>query len=439
MEHRFKIDYSLLLLYLTLIFLGWLNLYSAKYNTHFPSIFATGAEYGKQFIWILVALFLGIAILFLETLWIYRAVYAFYLFCLLLLLGVFFTDAVNGSRSWFKLPGLSFQPSELAKTATALVVARYLSAQSGGINNLGAKINTTLLIGLPALLILMQPDAGTFLVFFSFLLVLYREGLSGELLFSGIFCIVLAVLTLFLKDTTFNIDALDLYLPAKFVVVFSLVIISLMLRFINYRSLPPYQRRKEKPLGIFWFLFIGFCMLFVYTVEWSFENVLKAHQKDRINLLLGLIEDKSGVGYNMHRALSAIGSGGLEGRGYKQSLLANDEFKHVPEQGTDFIFCSIGEEWGFIGSSVVVALFVAFLLKILFLAERQRSKFVRIYAYSVCSILFFHFLINLGMVIGLLPVIGIPLPFFSYGGSSFLGFSLMVFVLLRLDGEKKIY
>ena len=229
----------------------------------------------------------------------------------------------------------------------------------------------------------------------------------------------------------------DIFTPSFFIIL-GILILATFTRLINFRAMPPSERRKSRFLAPQWILVMSVILVFVFFVEWTFQNVLKSHQKDRINLLLGLIEDKSGVGYNIHRALTAIGSGQFFGKGYRKSLLANDEFKHVPEQGTDFIFCSIGEEWGFVGSSFIILLFTVFLIRIIWIAEKQKAIFTRIYAYSIASIFFAHFMINLGMVIGLLPVIGIPLPLFSYGGSSFIGFSLLIFLLLRFNGEKKL-
>ena len=434
-----KIDYLLLVIYLLLLFLGVLSIYSAKFHPLHPEIFSLHTEYGRQLMWAIISLALGFAILVLDIRFLYRLIYPAYIVSIVLLLVVLFTEPINGARSWFRvLNFLSFQPSELAKLSTSLIVARYLGTQGVHVRELSTRLNVTFFIGLPIVLITLQPDIGTVLVFLFFILVLYREGLSGDILFVGLFCLITGVLVLFLRETALSLTNFDTNIPAKWLLVAMLLILSVLVRLINYRALQPSQRRKHKFLQPQWLLMTLGAIAFVFTVEWSFQNILKAHHRDRINLLLGLLEDKSGVGYNIHRALTAIGSGQFWGKGYKNSILANDEFKHVPEQGTDFIFCSIGEEWGFVGSSIVVLLFTLFLTRIIWVAEKQKATFARVYAYCVAAIFFAHFLINIGMVIGVLPVIGIPLPFFSYGGSSLICFSLLFFLLLRFNGDKKL-
>ena len=434
-----KIDFTLFTLYLLLALVGLASVYSAKFHPAHPEIFALQTEYGRQLLWIVLSLSVGFAILLLDARWMYRLIYHGYIFSMLLLVLVLLSEPINGSRSWFRLiGGFSFQPSELAKIFTSLILARYLSTANIKIKDLTTKISASFFIGLPALLILLQPDPGTVLVFVFFIFVLYREGLSSDFLFIGLYCVTMSVLVLFFRENTLSFTPFNWAISAKFLLVFLILLLGFLIRLINFRALPPSEKRKTKFLTLSWMGYLFGAVGFIFIVEWIFQNVLKSHHRDRIHLLLGLLEDKSGVGYNIYRALTAIGSGQFWGRGYQKSILANDEFKHVPEQGTDFIFCSIGEEWGFAGSSLIILIYTLFLLRIIVIAERQKTAFPRIFAYCVGSIFFAHFLINIGMVIGLLPVIGIPLPFISYGGSSFLGFSVLVFLLLRFNGEKKL-
>jgi len=296
---------------------------------------------------------------------------------------------------------------------------------------MSTKVKASAIIAIPALLILMQPDTGTVLVFTAFILVLYREGLSGNILLLGLLAMILAVFSLLLKAT--SVDFFGTAIGGQYVLMIFIVVLSVLAFFFIQRFILPRFRRRN------YILLIGTAvgsLLFIGTLDQVFENVLEPHQKIRINILLGLAEDPQGAGYNVKQSKTAIGSGGFSGKGYLDGTLT--KYKYVPMQSTDFIFCTIGEEWGFVGSSVVILIFLALMLRIVFIAERQRSNFTRIYGYSVACILFLHVLINVGMTIGLAPVIGIPLPFFSYGGSSLWGFTLMLFILLKLDTERLV-
>jgi rod shape determining protein RodA len=316
----------------------------------------------------------------------------------------------GGATSWFKLGEFKFQPSEFAKFTTALALAKYYSALHIKHVSFQEKLKTYVIVILPFLLIILQNDLGTALIYVAFILVLYREGLSGNILIFGILIALLFFLTLVIEKT---------------ILISILVTIALLIYLLS--------RRKKKEL----FLILGIlisCTVFIFSVNYIFNDVLAPHQKQRINILLGKEFDPHGAGYNLIQSKIAIGSGGFSGKGFLNGTQTRFDF--VPEQSTDFIFCTIGEEWGFAGSFFFIILFVGLLLRILFLAERQRSSFSRIYGYSVAAILFIHFVINIGMTIGLLPVIGIPLPFISYGGSSLLGFTILLFIFLNLDSYR---
>ena len=294
---------------------------------------------------------------------------------------------------------------------------------------------TALILGIPCVLVLLQPDAGTFIIFTSFILVLYREGYAGNMLLFMVIAIIIAVITLLVADSSFELPLTDIKLSGKAGIIITLVVLVgifalLIKNFILKRN------RKSLYKSLFGSLLVA--VIFVNFIEVGYSNILQSHQKVRIDLLLGKIDDPDGDGYNINRAKAAIGSGGFIGKGYKQATLANAHQKHVPMQSTDFIFCTWSEERGFIGSFLLVSLYTFLLLKIVVIAERQRSHFTRVYAYCVGSIFFYHFLINVGMAIGLAPVIGIPLPFFSYGGSSMMSFSVLIFILIKLDSERKI-
>ena len=319
-------------------------------------------------------------------------------------------STIAGSKSWIQIGGFSFQPSEFAKFGTALAVAHYL----GGINTDFSKLKTQMIayamVLFPMMLVLMQGDTGSSLVFLVFILVFYREGMSGNILLIGLAAVVLFLLTLYFS---------------KWYVMIGLAVLFIILMFFIERS----KKNIWKMIAVF-----AVSAMFVFSVDFFFYEVLKQHQRNRINIILGIEKDTRGVGYNLHQSKIAIGSGGFSGKGYMQGTMTKYNF--VPEQHTDFIFCTIGEEFGFIGSFLLLSLYLAFLIRLILLAERQRSPFSRIYGYAIASIIFFHLMVNIGMTIGLMPVIGIPLPFLSYGGSSLLMFSLMFFVFLKQDANK---
>ncbi len=330
---------------------------------------------------------------------------------LLVLVGVlFFGSTVAGSKSWFKIGGFAIQPAEFAKFATALAMARYLSTLNVDMRKLKTKIISVSILIAPALLILLQNDTGSALVYFSFVIVLFREGFSGSIFIVGIMMAVLFILTLLFGE---------IYVISGLVLV-TIAIISMSKKI----------RRSWKPI----LSILVISSAFVFSVNYSFENVLEPHQKKRINVLLGIEKDLRGAGYNVNQSKIAIGSGGLTGKGFRNGVLTRYNF--VPEQSTDFIFCTVGEEWGFLGVTTLIILFLILLIRIVLLAERQRSKFSRIYGYGVASILFFHFSINIGMTIGLAPVVGIPLPFLSYGGSSLWAFTVLLFIFLKQDANR---
>jgi rod shape determining protein RodA len=341
---------------------------------------------------------------------------------------------IKGARSWFQIGSASIQPSEFAKLACSLAIAKYLGSVNVKIQDFKTKLYVVLLLVFPAFLILMQPDPGTMLVFISFIFVMYREGLSGNVLLFGFFASIILVIGIFLKasDSSINIFSIDFY--GNY--VFSLVLLlvgGLIFLIIKLFVLPRY--RKAKYVGVIWATIIA--IIITLGVSYVYDNIFKDRHRDRFQIMFGIKEDRKGVGYNIYQALAAIGSGETNGKGYLKGTLSNNRYKHVPEQNTDFIFCSYAEEWGYLGNLVFIALYITLLVRIIIISERQRSKFTRIFGYCVASIFFFHFMINVAMVIGLAPVIGIPLPLFSKGGSSILTFTVMIFILLRLDAERK--
>ena len=444
------VDWSLVVIYFLLVIFSVSNIYSAVYDPEVPGLFNIGTEHGKQIMWIGISLFLGIIIMFLDGALIRKLSYWIYGAVLLLLVGVLFMPAINGAHSWFGFGSFGIQPSELAKLGACLALAAHLSTTTAvrertqankslsfGTLQYIIKMNwkTLVILGVPAALVLLQPDAGTFIIFTSFILVLYREGYAGNILLFLLVGVIIAVITLILADTSFMLPLLKIKMGGKFGIVMALLTMGLIsLIFIRYFIL----KRNRSPLYRALAGSLIVAVLFVNVIEWGYSTLLAEHQKERIDLVLGKIEDPDGKGYNINRAKAAIGSGGFTGKGYMQATLANASQKHVPMQSTDFIFCTWSEERGFIGSFILVLLYSIMLIKIVSIGERQRSKYTRIYAYCVAGVFFYHFMINIGMAIGLAPVIGIPLPLFSYGGSQVLTFSLLLFILIKLDSERKI-
>ena len=426
-----QVDWILVALYFLLVLLGIANLYSSAYSPDHPGLFDLSQEYGKQIMWAGLCAVLAIIILIIDSqFWNTFAFHIYGVVLFLLLCVLIFGAERNGAKSWFGVGAFGIQPSEFAKFATALVVAKYLSMIGVKIQDAASKIFTAGLIGAPAFLILLQPDAGTLLVFMAFILVMYREGLSGNILLIGLSSGVVAILSLMTGQS--EVDLMGVIIPGQYVL--STIIFGLGLAgfFLIRAFVLPRNRRSALTYLI---LGVVVSITLIFTVNFVFQNALMEHQRDRIELTLGLKVDPE-KSYNVDQALSAIGSGRVIGKGYREGTLSNNQYKWVPMQSTDFIFCSIGEEWGFVGASIIIILFTILLIRIIMIAERQRSKFTRIYGYSVACILFFHLLINVGMAIGLAPVIGIPLPFFSYGGSSLLGFTILLFVFIKLDADR---
>ncbi len=406
-----NIDWVTVLVYSLLIFIGWLSIFTASAGEDVTTLFDISTRYGKQLMWIGLSVLLASIIMIIDAKFFSTFSYVFYLGMLLILVGVlFFGSTVAGSKSWFKIGGFAIQPAEFAKFATALAMAKYLSTLNVDMRKLKTKIISTTILLAPALLILLQNDTGSALVYFSFVIVLFREGFSGLIFVVGITMAILFILTL---------------LFSEIYVISGLVAITIAVIAMSKKI-----RSSWKP--ILSILIIS--SAFVFSVNYAFENVLEPHQKKRINVLLGIEQDLRGAGYNVNQSKIAIGSGGLTGKGFRNGVLTRYNF--VPEQSTDFIFCTVGEEWGFLGVTTLIILFLILLIRIVILAERQRSKFSRIYGYGVASILFFHTTINIGMTIGLAPVVGIPLPFLSYGGSSLWAFTVLLFIFLKQDANR---
>ncbi|UOB18713.1 rod shape-determining protein RodA [Abyssalbus ytuae] len=415
-----NIDWITVLLYLILVFIGWLNIYSTTITEEAGSIFNLNLPYGKQLLFIGLSSVLIIIVISLEAKFYERFSSIIYLIFLVLLAGLFiFGKNINGATSWYNFGGFSFQPSEFAKIATALAVSKHLSDFQTNISDIKHQLQTLLIIGIPAVLIIAQPDPGSALVFSAFFFVMYREGLSMAYLIIGTLIIALFITTLMFG--------------VKWVVIGMGILLSLLYFF----------RRKSKKKFSF-LLFIGIItltFLFSLSVKYIFDNVFEQRHRDRFSLWLRLEKDpekleeiRKTIGYNTHQSETTIGSGGLTGKGFLEGTRTKGNF--VPEQHSDYIFTTVGEEWGFVGTTSIVILFTLLLLRLIILAERQKSKFSRIYGYGVASILFFHFAINIGMVIGLLPTIGIPLPLFSYGGSGLWGFTILIFIFLKLDANR---
>lgn len=406
----------MILFYLTFIFIGWITIYAATYSETEYDIFDLSTKYGKQFIWILLSVVLIILVLAIDKKFYERFSGIFYVISILSLIGLFvFGKNINGATSWYSFGGFGIQPSELAKTATALAIANYLSELNQDLRKLPSQLKAFGIIMLPAILITLQPDPGSALVYGSLILVLYRFDLPLYYLIIGFLALILFVITL--------------YFGYFYTLIIAATFITIFLIYLNFKN--------KKFIRHNWMSFIliyFFTALFILSVDFVFNNVFEQRHRDRFNIVLGKDVDDQGIGYNTAQSVITISSGGLKGKGFLQGDRTQGDF--VPEQQTDYIYSTVGEEWGFLGSSLVIILFVAFLLRLLYIAERQKSVFSKVYAYATVAIFFFHFTINIGMVIGLLPTIGIPLPFFSYGGSSLWGFTILLFILIRLDADR---
>ena len=459
-----NIDWVSILLYLLLVLIGWLNIYAAVYDENHSSIFDISQKYGKQLIWIGAAFVLAFLVLLTDSKFFTTFSMVIYGIMIFLLIAVlFFGTETKGARSWFEVGDFRIQPAEFAKFATNLAIAYVMSRHNFKVMRFSSLLTIGLILALPSGLIILQNDTGSALVYSSFILVLFREGLHGSIL---LLCFVAAAIFIMaLLYTPFTVllviiggtliafyyyrhDIRELFQIILFIGcgfglfvlikwMFNLSISDYYMLLIVYvitsiTSIYPIYKRKMKNM-ITLLLISWLCVGAAPSVNYAFDH-LQPHQQDRINELLGIKVDPKGTGYNVTQSKIAIGSGGLLGKGFLQGTQTKLNF--VPEQSTDFIFCTVGEEWGFIGSTLVIVLLAVFILRIIKLAERQRSSFSRIYGYGVASILFFHVAVNIGMTIGMAPVIGIPLPFFSYGGSSLWSFTILIFIFLRLDANR---
>ena len=472
---KYALDWTTIFYFVVLILMGWISIYGASYDFDQASIFDFSQRAGKQFIWILTAFAIGGMLLLVDSKMYNIFAYLIYAGAILLLIiTIFVAPDIKGSRSWLVIGPISFQPAELAKMATALALSKFMSSYNYKLKNWKDLIPLGMIIFLPFSLIILQNETGSALVFMAFLLMLYREGMNGIVLLIGAFAVILFVVVIRLSIIPIQIDrgtlgivlAMSIIMLVQIVYAFffaknrkealillfgtlAIALISFILNIwlhLNYDYvamfivissclywilLELFFRYKK-----YWFIVIFSLgsVLFSFSSYYLFEKVLEPHQQIRIKVLLNMENDLNGAGYNVNQSKIAIGSGGFLGKGFLNGT--QTKLKYVPEQDTDFIFCTVGEEHGFWGSTLVLFVYWLLLMRLLRIAERQRDQFSRVYAYCVASILFFHLMINIGMVLGIMPVIGIPLPFFSYGGSSLWGFTILLFILLRLDAAR---
>ncbi len=409
------LDWPTMLLYFLMVLLGWLNIYAAVYDAELhQSIFDVSQNSGKQLIWIFSAFFLIVVILVIDFRFYDSFALLIYGGVLLLLVAVLiFGKEIAGSRSWFDFGFLRLQPSEFAKFTTVLALAKIIDASPKKINTLPALGTTLAIIGIPAGLIVLQGDAGSALVFSAFVFVLYREGMPSFILVGGLLLVFLFVTTLFIRDSYLWHFAIGISLVGVAIAI----IITKTLR-----------------ARIFTLLSTILAVGFIFSINFAISSILKPHQQKRIEILINPESDLDGAGWQVNQSKIAIGSGGIRGKGFLNGT--QTKFDFVPDQSTDFIFCTVGEEHGWLGSLGITILFAVLIFRLIQLAERQKSRFARVYGYGVASIFFFHFAVNIGMTVGLFPVIGIPLPFFSYGGSSLWAFTILLFIFLKLDAHR---
>lgn len=460
-----NLDWLTIGIYVMLVFLGWINIYAAVFNEDHSSILDMSQRYGKQLIWIIAAFALAGVLILIDSKFYVSFAYPIYIVTILMLVAVLLIGSeVKGAKSWFQIGSFAFQPAEVSKLATALALAKFTSSYNFKIEKMESILGIGAILCIPVALIFLQNDTGSALVFAVFSLVLYREGLSGIVLFLGLLLAIVFILTLILHPlvtigiTTVTAIVVYYFINPKFLVALKamaisasifmtlwlsntllklnittnhIILISAVLASIIFGVYALRQRLSQLLIVIAVYMCL---VMLTFSVDYVFNNILEPHQRARIEELLGIKSDPLGVGYNVNQSKIAIGSGGLHGKGFLNGT--QTKFNFVPEQSTDFIFCTVGEEWGFIGTTTVILLFLGLLIRLIFLAERQRSVFSRVYGYSVACILFFHLTINIGMTIGLAPVIGIPLPFFSYGGSSLWSFTILLFIFLRLDASR---
>jgi rod shape determining protein RodA len=408
-----NLDWISVIIYIILVVLGWLNIYSSSLSTtaEDASLFDFSQIYGKQMLFIFFTIPLIFIVLSVDGKFYEKYSSIIFGAALLLLAGLFVAGkTIAGQRCWYAIGGFTLQPSEFAKAATALALAKYLSDVQVNLKDVNRQIQALLIIFLPVLLILPQPDPGSALIYSIFIIVLYREGLPSWYVWTGFIAIILFVLTLVIEP--------------QYVILITFVIIAFI--YLKSRNI----NRNIIASTIILVLISGF----VLSVNYVFENVFKQHHRDRFNILLGKEVDMKGIGYNTNQSEIAIGSGGWLGKGFLEGTQTKGGF--VPEQHTDYIFTTVGEEWGFIGSFTVILLFIGLILRVIYLSERQKTKFSRVYGYCVAGVLFIHFFVNISMVLGVFPTIGVPLPFFSYGGSGLWGFTILLFIFLKMDANK---
>ena len=450
-----QVDFLLIGMYLALVIFGIINVHSASNVDITASIFDLQNNTGKQLLFLGISLFIGLILFVIDIRVIKGSVYPIYLIVVVLLIVVLFMPAVKGQKSWIGLGAFKIQPAEFAKISTALLLSDFLSKINVKLQNIRDVISANVIVLIPAVLVILQPDAGTLLVFTAFLFVLYREGITYDPIlvriinsFPGVrikstwlgsnfipilfVVLVISLVTLVIKDTEVLMPFTKIPIQGKYMILLFIAAVFIVFYLVVMRVIGKRDRAKLLALS---FVSAVLLALLVMGINFGFES-LKTHQKDRIELALGLKEDPHGKDYNRYRAMSAVGSGRFSGKGYHNATVASPLLNHVPEQETDFIFCTLSEEWGFLGSFGLVVVFSLFLMRIIVVAERQKTTFARVYGYSVAMILFYHFAINIGMNIGLAPVVGIPLPFYSYGGSSLLSFSVLFFILIKLDSER---
>ncbi len=460
-----NVDWITISIYLAMMLIGWVNIYAAVYNEEHKSIMDFSQQYGKQLIFIFAAIFIAVLMINTDSKFFVTFSFPIYIVIILILISVLLIGSeIKGAKSWIQIGNFTIQPSEFMKMATSLALAKYISSYNFKMHSWKSLLTLSAIIFVPVGLIFLQNDTGSAIVFGVFLLVLYREGLNGIVLF---FTFLIALVFIFTMVTNAFATILILTIAAFIInylirkklkrnligaAVFSAIYLTLW--FINYLVQGTVNSLyfiftaaiisstlfflwammlRKRSLAILIGIYLG-SVLFSVSVDYVFHNIMEQHQRDRINELLGIQSDLLGAGYNVNQSKIAIGSGGLIGKGFLQGT--QTKFDFVPEQSTDFIFCTVGEEWGFLGTATVVGLFMGLLMRLIYLAERNRSRFSRVYGYCVATILFFHFAVNIGMTIGLAPVIGIPLPFFSYGGSSLWSFTLLLFVFVRLDASR---
>jgi rod shape determining protein RodA len=463
-----RLDKPVILIFFLLVVIGWFNIYAAVYNEEHTRIIDLSQRYGKQFIWILATFVIAVFVVVIDSrFYTFFAWFVYGFVILLLMLVLVLGKEINGARSWFQIGPLSLQPSEFAKAGTALALASYLNSRKLDLNRFRAFVISTGIIILPAILVAIQPDMGSALVYFSLFIVLFREGMSPYIFISGFIMLILFFFTILFNNQyltvaligiafilawlasrkwTIVLAGLGIFIASSGVVyLFNRIIaksleddqilfIALVLSGLAYGIY--FFNKKAVSVMVIYIFLLG-SLVFVNSVDFAFTRILKPHQKERVEIMLGIKSDPHGTGYNVNQSIISIGSGGFAGKGYLKGT--QTKFKFVPAQSTDFIFCTIGEEWGFLGSFFIISLYVVLLFRLIILAEKQRSMFSKVYGYAVASVLFVHFFINIGMAIGIVPVIGIPLPFLSYGGSSLWGFTILLFIFLRLDASRAEY